>query len=540
MPSPVLIGPQPSTPGLVTTARSRKRAIPQDLLREASQRLAIMCLMAAILWIAATILWHVTWPSLHPGQTWPGIKASEWLGYASGIASFLVWLLIRRQKWEPEVFLKIGLAYMILSCFSVGMVMHWGLPESEMMMVQISWVGVVILMFAALLPTEPKVMLVAGLAAAFMSPLTMIITHVHGLSAIEAFKAGMLMHYPDFLIAFASVGVAAVVTRLGKQVSKAREMGSYQLGELIKRGGMGEIYKATHRMLARPAAIKLIRPEMLGGADGETAELAIKRFKREAEAAANLRSPHTVELFDFGVTEDNTLYFVMELLDGVDLETLVREGGPLPPRRVIHILRQVCESLAEAHESGLVHRDIKPANIHLGKAGVRRDHVKVLDFGLVKSVKQEPMGDSLATAVGRTPGTPAYMAPEMMLSETIDSRADIYALGCVGYYLLTGKLVFDASNAFQMIANHLRSEPVPPSVRGNVDIPRPLETMILKCLAKKQDDRYASVLEMSKDLAAINLKPWSEEEALAAWAARQPVVGGSVAAASERGVLAPI
>lgn len=499
-----------------------------------------MCLMAAILWIAATILWHVTWPSLHPGQTWPGIKASEWLGYASGIASFLVWLLIRRQKWEPEVFLKIGLAYMILSCFSVGMVMHWGLPESEMMMVQISWVGVVILMFAALLPTEPKVMLVAGLAAAFMSPLTMIITHVHGLSAIEAFKAGMLMHYPDFLIAFASVGVAAVVTRLGKQVSKAREMGSYQLGELIKRGGMGEIYKATHRMLARPAAIKLIRPEMLGGADGETAELAIKRFKREAEAAANLRSPHTVELFDFGVTEDNTLYFVMELLDGVDLETLVREGGPLPPRRVIHILRQVCESLAEAHESGLVHRDIKPANIHLGKAGVRRDHVKVLDFGLVKSVKQEPMGDSLATAVGRTPGTPAYMAPEMMLSETIDSRADIYALGCVGYYLLTGKLVFDASNAFQMIANHLRSEPVPPSVRGNVDIPRPLETMILKCLAKKQDDRYASVLEMSKDLAAINLKPWSEEEALAAWAARQPVVGGSVAAASERGVLAPI
>jgi serine/threonine-protein kinase len=164
----------------------------------------------------------------------------------------------------------------------------------------------------------------------------------------------------------------------------------------------------------------------------------------------------------------------------------------------------------------------------------------VLDFGLVKSVKQEPMGDSLATAVGRTPGTPAYMAPEMMLSETIDARADIYALGCVGYYLLTGKLVFDASNAFQMIANHLRSEPVPPSVRGNVDIPRPLETMILKCLAKKQDDRYASVLEMSKDLAAINLKPWSEEEALAAWAARQPVVGGSVAAASERGVLAPI
>lgn len=240
------------------------------------------------------------------------------------------------------------------------------------------------------------------------------------------------------------------------------------------------------------------------------------------------------------MTEDNTLYFVMELLDGVDLETLVREQGPLPPRRVIHILRQVCESLAEAHERGLVHRDIKPANIHLGKAGVRRDHVKVLDFGLVKSVKQEPMGDSLATAVGKTPGTPAYMAPEMMLSEAIDARADIYALGCVGYFLLTGKLVFEAANAFQMIANHLRSEPVPPSVRANVDVPRQLEAVILKCLAKKPDDRYATVLEVSRDLALVNVKPWSEEEALASWSQRQPVVTGSLPAARDRGALAPI
>jgi serine/threonine-protein kinase len=540
MPEPVLIGPQQSTPGLVSSARGKHRAIPQDLLREASQRLAIMCLMASILWIAATVLWHVTWPSLHPGQKWPGIKASEWLGYASGIASFIVWFLVRRQKWEPEVFLKIGIAYMILSCFSVGMVMHWGLPETEYLAVQISWVGVVILMFAAVIPTEPRVMLVAGLVAAAMSPISMVLTHVHGMTTVQALKTGFLMHYPDFLIALASVAVAGVVTRLGKQVTKAREMGSYQIGELIKRGGMGEIYKATHRMLARPAAIKLIRPEMLGGTDGETAELAIKRFKREAEAAANLRSPHTVELFDFGVTEDNTLYFVMELLEGVDLETLVRENGPLPPRRVIHILRQVCESLAEAHERGLVHRDIKPANIHLGKAGVRRDHVKVLDFGLVKSVKQEPMGDSLATAVGRTPGTPAYMAPEMLLSETIDARSDIYALGCVGYYLLTGKLVFDASNAFQMIANHLRNEPVPPSVRGNVDIPRPLEAVILKCLAKKPEDRYATVLEMSAALAATGLKPWSEEEANALWKQRQPVVAESAPAAMDRGALAPI
>ncbi|HEX6573536.1 MAG TPA: serine/threonine-protein kinase, partial [Gemmatimonadaceae bacterium] len=370
---------------MLTSARSRTRAIPQDLLREASQRLAVMCLMAGVLWIVATVLWHVTWPSLHPGQKWPGVQASEWLGYASGVASFVLWFAIRRQQWRPEVFLKIGLAYMILTCFSIGMVMHWGLPTSDVLMTGITWVGVVVLMFAAVLPTEPRTMLIAGLIAVAMSPLTMVITHVHGMTTLDALKAGMLMHYPDFLIAFASVAVARVVTRLGKQVTKAREMGSYQIGDLIKRGGMGEIYKATHRMLARPAAIKLIRPEMLGGDDRESAELAVKRFRREAEAAANLRSPHTVELFDFGVTEDNTLYFVMELLEGVDLDTLVRENGPLPPRRTVHIIKQVCESLAEAHEHGLVHRDIKPANIHLGKAGVRLDHVKVLDFGLVKS-----------------------------------------------------------------------------------------------------------------------------------------------------------
>ncbi len=303
---------------------------------------------------------------------------------------------------------------------------------------------------------------------------------------------------------------------------------------------MGEIYKATHRMLARPAAIKLIRAEMLTTEKGESAELAIKRFRREAEAAANLRSPHTVELFDFGVTEDQTFYFVMELLDGVDLETLVKEHGPLPPSRVVHVLKQACESLAEAHQAGLVHRDIKPANIHLGKAGIRRDWVKVLDFGLVKSIHQEKMGDSLATAVGRTPGTPAYMSPEMTLSESVDARADIYALGCVGYYLLTGKLVFDATSAIQMIAMHIKNDPVPPALRANLQIPQALEAVILKCLAKKPEDRYSSVIELSRALDAARIQPWTEEQADAFWSARQPVAGVPALEPSDRGVLAAI
>jgi len=230
---------------------------------------------------------------------------------------------------------------------------------------------------------------------------------------------------------------------------------------------------------------------------------------------------------------------VMELLEGVDLDTLVKEHGPLPPSRVVHILVQACESLAEAHERGLVHRDIKPANIHLGKAGIRRDWVKVLDFGLVKSVHQEKMGDSLATAVGRTPGTPAYMSPEMTLSESVDARADIYALGCVGYFLLTGKMVFEASNAFQMVAMHIQHDPVPPSLRANVQIPPALEAVILKCLAKKPDDRYASVIEMSRALQSARIPVWTEEQANAFWAARQAVPADSPPASSDRGVLAP-
>jgi serine/threonine-protein kinase len=282
---------------------------------------------------------------------------------------------------------------------------------------------------------------------------------------------------------------------------------------------MGEVYKATHRMLARPAAIKLIRPEMLGAGDGELAQLALRRFRREAEVAANLRSPHTVELYDFGVTEDQTLYFVMELLDGMDLQALVTDYGPQPANRVIHILLQVCESLEEAHARGLVHRDIKPPNIHLGRLGLRHDFVKVLDFGLVKPVAgANGAGDhSLGTAAGMTPGTPAYMAPEMALGDQVDGRADLYALGCVAFYLLTGKVVFEASSALQSVARHLNDTPVPPSRRTTQAIPLGLDQLILALLAKRPEDRPRSATELARSLAAIDVPPWGEEQAAVWW-----------------------
>jgi serine/threonine protein kinase len=229
-----------------------------------------------------------------------------------------------------------------------------------------------------------------------------------------------------------------------------------------------------------------------------------------------------VEIYDFGVTEDGTLYFVMELLEGMDLESLVKKHGPLPAARVIHILQQVCESLEEAHRKGLVHRDIKPANIHVGRLGLRQDFVKVLDFGLVKPFSAKNAEHSLATVAGQTPGTPAYMAPEMALGEAVDGRSDIYALGCVAYYLLTGQLVFDADTAFQMIARHLQSEPSHPSLRTENHIPRALDKLVLTCLEKEPRERPQSAEELARGLASIDVLSWGNEEAERWWSAHSP------------------
>jgi serine/threonine-protein kinase len=311
------------------------------------------------------------------------------------------------------------------------------------------------------------------------------------------------------------------VTTLGRQVTKAREMGSYQLGELLGRGGMGEVYKASHRMLARPAAIKLIRPEMLGGSDPAMAARAIARFRREAEAAAQLRSAHTVDLYDFGVTRDQTLYLVMELLDGMDLESLVRRHGPMPAARVVYVLRQVCDSLEEAHARGLVHRDIKPANIHLGRVGCRDDFVKVLDFGLVKTSAAGP-AQSLATVEGVIMGTPAYMAPEMALGDTVDGRADLYALGCVAYYLLTGEQVFTGDTVLKVIAQHVQALPVPPSERTELPIPATLEYLVLACLAKKPEERPENARQLAQSLDTMEGMTWTEEDAARWWTHHHP------------------
>jgi serine/threonine protein kinase len=254
------------------------------------------------------------------------------------------------------------------------------------------------------------------------------------------------------------------------------------------------------------------------------AKLMQRRFEQEARATASLRSPNTVELYDYGVTEDGVFYYVMELLDGIDLGTLVKTFGPQPPARVIHILSQVCKSLGDAHRHGLIHRDIKPTNIYLCRMGIEYDFAKVLDFGLVKVLDTK---DVQLTGVGGATGTPAYMAPEVALgNEHIDGRCDLYGLGCVAYWLLTGKLVFEETSATAMMLAHLQKAPVPPSERSGLPVPAALEQAVLMCLAKKPEDRPENAEMLARTLAGSEgAGLWTQEDAERWWDANVPAGG---------------
>jgi serine/threonine-protein kinase len=298
---------------------------------------------------------------------------------------------------------------------------------------------------------------------------------------------------------------------------------------------MGEVWRAQHRLLARDAAIKLVRPELLGAGSEADARLVLRRFEREARATAALTSPHSIHVFDFGATNDGNFYYVMELLSGRDLESFIREFGAMPAERAIFVLRQISHSLADAHAHGLVHRDIKPANIYLCRMGLEYDFVKVLDFGLVKHRKRAA-DQTLATIDHQTTGTPAYMAPEVILGETdVDRRADVYSLGCVAYYLLTGQLVFEADTPMKMMMQHVQGVPVPPSQRTELRIPPELDAIVLACLEKdpnKRPQNAEQLLRIAHDCRTC--EGWTHAAAKTWWERHLPDLTGPLTASGER------
>ncbi len=321
---------------------------------------------------------------------------------------------------------------------------------------------------------------------------------------------------------------ATVVTEsiyaLRREARDARSMGQYELQERIAEGGMGEIWRARHRFLARPAAVKVIQPDKVDPLDREAAAHVLERFEREAQATATLESLHTVRVYDFGRTDAGEFYYAMELLNGFDVEQLIDRYGPIAPARAVHLLVQVCDSLAEAHELGQVHRDIKPSNLFLCKVGLAFDVIKVLDFGLVTRAGSEECRDARLQEEGMA-GTPAYMAPEQVLAvTTIDERADIYALGCVAYWMLTGHTLFDIDRPIAMAVAHVKAPPMPPSRRTEMAIPPDLENVIMQCLEKDPARRPATAEQLSSMLLACDCgAAWGAASAREWWGRHRPL-----------------
>jgi serine/threonine-protein kinase len=504
--------------------------LPEDLLRQASQRLGVACLVAMGLWLINIVIFRL----IEPLFGWMPMEGHRMPGWSLELVALVIVALSvalyyysRKHDARPNLLLNLGLVYQFINAAAIAYVNHWAFvtPNDEH---GVSYVAIIILIFPALVPSIPRYTALAAFACALTDPISYLAWQAQQgtLGPLgDAVPQAFLLHLANFLCAGVAIVISHIITGLGRQVVKARELGSYELGELLGSGGMGEVWRATHRLLARPAAIKLIRPERLGCKDPRSTMVVQERFKREARAAASLRSPHTIDLFDFGVSSDGAFYYVMELLSGFDLDELIRKFGPLEPARVVHILKQACDSLGEAHTRGLVHRDIKPANLYLCRLGLQYDFVKVLDFGLVKSENQQ-QDQPLLTAPEVTTGTPAFMAPEQALSEAVDGRTDIYALGCVGYWLLTGRLVFEADTPIQMVAHHLRTPPTPPSRLSELNVPPPLDAIILQCLAKAPADRPTS-LELGRMLSQVNGSArWGEDQAARWWATHAPEIQG--------------
>ena len=487
----------PRTPELLR-GQTTTTGLPDDVLNEQVRRLRLCAAVAMGLWAFGLVMDAFVRPQTVGSPFLVSTVVIEGVAIA---VSALLFAYLRFTTHPPCIQAHAGLIFMVLNALGVGLLNTWARPLTNDALNELSWNTIVILCGAMLMPATPRQMLVAALISASMDPLGIAVAALRGREVPSALQT-LVLFLPTYACALAAVVPVTILHRLGRRLRRARDLGSYHLERLLGRGGMGEVWLGRHQLLARSAAVKLVRPEVLGAGTDAAAAAMLRRFEREAQATAALSSPHSIRLFDFGVTDDRTFYYVMELLAGRDLETLVREFGPLPADRALYVLRQVCHSLAEAHARGLVHRDVTPANIYLCRMGLDYDFVKVLDFGLVKFNGKKSMQNTLMTGDHATTGTPAFMAPEIILGEAeVDRRADVYALGCVAYYLLTGELVFEADTPMKMFLQHVQAQPVPPSQRTELPVPRELDDLILACLEKDPDKRpqdAEQVLQMAR------------------------------------------
>jgi serine/threonine protein kinase len=334
-----------------------------------------------------------------------------------------------------------------------------------------------------------------------------------GYPAITSLGVAVFLSVWWVAISVIAVGASRVIYGLRREVRKAQQLGQYVLGEKLGEGAMGQVFAAQHAMLRRPTALKLLKPEA-------TDQSALRRFEREVRLTAGLTHPNTITVFDYGRTPDGVFYYAMELLDGATIEDVVHVSGPLDFSRVVWILRQAAGALTEAHGVGLIHRDIKPANLMLCKHAGQIDILKVLDFGLVKQV--DAPDSVVLTQAGTITGTPLYMAPEVIRSaEAGDARSDLYALGAVAYYMITGSAPFTGESVVEVCAHHLHTAPTAPSERRAGGVPPALEALVLRCLAKEPSDRPQDAAALIRELEAMDAS-WGQEEARTWWARHGP------------------
>lgn len=517
---------QPRIGRRTTGQRDLPTGLPSDLINQSAERLRIMALLYAFVFFMAAYF-----PALIFDEHRAHLSSNVLLWAPGAVAitdALIVAVILRKSTLKPSTVMSLGLMFEVASSYGIAAAEFLdpaGLSP-EVRWLGLSWVAVWTLLFTMVIPTPPRRAVFGALASVSSVPAIIAFGIASGLTAFnpEPLQFFFWFVFPYLLVVIMAYVGARVVYALGTAVTAARELGSYRLIERLGKGGMGEVWRANHRLLARPAAIKLIRPSTANGV-AEISEDTRRRFEREAQVIAGLRSPHTVNLFDFGIASDGAFYYVMELLDGCDLDSLVRRNGPIGPGRTIYLLRQVCHSLSEAESHGLVHRDIKPANIFVARYGEDYDFVKVLDFGIAKPARDQTETGTLITEGLAIRGTPAFMAPEQALGRAdLDGRADIYSLGCVAYWLLTGQLVFTGDTAMELLVHHAHTPAAPPSSRTELPIPPGLDQLVLSCLEKNASGRPQSARALSQQLARLaDANEWTQEHAREWWARHQPL-----------------
>ena len=455
-------------------------------------------------------------PFLMRSPAWVGdmiVQAGTLDHLAASLVFGGVWLLTRRVRLAMPMLRVIETGTLIIGCtlfalmgaYLTRMQLATGVDAAFGAYAGLLACANTVMARAITVPSSPRRTLAASVAAlAPLVPATIVATGASAPLTINVTTWCLVS------IALAIVG-SRVIFGLRTEAERGRRLGQYTLENKVGAGGMGVVYRASHAMLRRPTAIKLLPPDRAG-------EVNLARFEREVQLTAQLSHPNTVAIYDYGRTPDGVFYYAMEYLDGINLEDLVRRDGPQPAGRVIAVLDQVCGALAEAHGRGLVHRDIKPANIILSERGGEPDVAKVVDFGLVKPLAAAETPSSVSARNVLT-GTPLYMSPESMITPGAgDPRSDLYALGAVAYYLLSGHPVFEGASIAEVIGHHLHTEPAPPSARLGRPVPFELETIVMQCLRKQPDERPGSAEALRSALRRCRLVPaWTSDDAAEWW-----------------------